>query len=336
MEGTGRPALISVIVPVYNIVGYLQRCVDSIRRQTWRNLEIILVDDGSTDNSGALAEKMALEDKRIRVFHKENGGSSSARNFGISQAKGDYIGFVDSDDYIEPEMYERLLAVALSENLLMVQTSRDEIDEQGNKMPDVCTPPERPELWECERFMRELLLHRGDCSFCTKLIHASLLKEERFPEGELNEDFNLLVRLLPKVPAVAILPEQDYHVFYRYGSNTRTRDEEEFPQVFTDIVRNADRVYEIVEKEYPQLLPEAMRFGLFQRLDYMLHIPVSRMTKDNDFYVEVKTYLGKHRKDVIGSAYLTRKNKVYLLLLGTAPRLVRRVHRMLMRARKKE
>lgn len=336
MEGTGRPALISVIVPVYNIVEYLQRCVDSIRRQTWRNLEIILVDDGSTDNSGALAEKMALEDKRIRVFHKENGGSSSARNLGISHARGDYIGFVDSDDYIEPQMYERLLSVALSENLLMVQTSRDEIDEQGNRMPDVCTPPDRPQLWECERFMRELLLHRGDCSFCTKLIHASLLKEERFPVGELNEDFNLLVRLLPKVPAVAILPEQDYHVFYRYGSNTRTRDEEEFPQVFTDIVRNADRVYEIVEKEYPQLLPEAMRFGLFQRLDYMLHIPVSRMTKDNAFYMEVKAYLRKHRKDVIGSAYLTGKNKVYLLLLGTAPRLVRRIHRMLMRGRKKE
>ncbi|MDO4302790.1 MAG: glycosyltransferase [Bacillota bacterium] len=336
MEGTGRPALISVIVPVYNIVEYLQRCVDSIRRQTWRNLEIILVDDGSTDNSGALAEKMALEDKRIRVFHKENGGSSSARNLGISHARGDYIGFVDSDDYIEPQMYERLLSVALSENLLMVQTSRDEIDEQGNKMPDVCIPPDVPQLWECERFMRELLLHRGDCSFCTKLIHASLLKEERFPVGELNEDFNLLVRLLPRVPAVAILPEQDYHVFYRYGSNTRTRDEEEFPQVFTDIVRNADRVYEIVKKEYPQLLPEAMRFGLFQRLDYMLHIPVSRMTRDNAFYMDVKAYLGKHRKDVIGSAYLTGKNKVYLLLLGTAPRLVRRVHRMLMRTRKKE
>lgn len=329
MEETGRPALISVIVPVYNIVDYLQRCVDSIRRQTWRNLEIILVDDGSTDNSGALAEKMALEDKRIRVFHKENGGSSSARNVGISHARGDYIGFVDSDDYIEPQMYERLLAVALSEKLLMVQTSRDEIDEQGNRMPDVCTPPERAELWECQRFMRELLLHRGDCSFCTKLLHASLLKEERFPEGELNEDFNLLIRLLPKVPAVAILPEQDYHVFYRYGSNTRTRNEEEFPQVFTDIVKNADRVYAIVEKEYPRLLPEAMRFGLFQRLDYMLHIPVSRMTKDNAFYLQVKSYLKNHRRDALKSPYLTRKNKIYLWLLGTAPRAVRKGHRMI-------
>ncbi|MDE7446390.1 MAG: glycosyltransferase [Lachnospiraceae bacterium] len=329
MEQPQRPALISVIVPVYNTYDLLSRCVNSIRRQTYRNLEIILVDDGSTDNSGALAEKMAMEDKRVRVFHKENGGSSSARNLGIEKARGDFIGFVDSDDYIEPEMYERLLAVAIEENLLMVQISRDEIDEQGNRMPDVCVPPEQPELWECENFMRELLLHRGDCSFCTKLLHASLLKEERFPEGELNEDFYLLVRLLPKIPAVAILPEQEYHVFYRYGSNTRTRNQDEFPQVFTDIVKNADRVYEIVGREYPALLPEAMRFGLFQRLDYMLHIPISLMNKENEFYCQVKNYLKKHRKDVLHSEYLTRRNKVYLLLLGTAPRFVRRVHKIL-------
>ncbi len=329
MEEERRPVLISVIVPVYNTVDLLPRCVNSIRRQTYRNLEIILVDDGSTDNSGAMAEKMALEDKRVRVFHKENGGSSSARNLGISRARGEYIGFVDSDDFIEPEMYERLLGVALEENLLMVQISRDEIDEEGNRLPDVCEPPEEPELWERQHFMRELLLHRGDCSFCTKLIHASLLKEERFPEGELNEDFYLLVRLLQRIPAVAILPQQDYHVFYRYGSNTRTRNKDEFPQVFTDIVRNADRVYEIVEKEYPELLPEAMRFGLFQRLDYMLHIPISLMNKDNVFYCQVKNYLKKHRKDVRISPYLTKKNKLYLLLLGTAPKLVRKVHRVL-------
>lgn len=329
MREKDRPVLISVIVPVYNVMEWLPRCVDSIRRQTYRNLEIILVDDGSSDNSGALAEKMAMEDKRIRVFHKKNGGSSSARNLGISKARGDYIGFVDSDDYIEPRMYERLLAAALSEKLLMVQTSRDEIDEQGNLMPDVCVPPQEPQILECEQFMRELLLHRGDCSFCTKLTHASLFERERFPEGELNEDFYLLVRLLPRVSGVAVLPEQDYHVFYRYGSNTRTRNREEFPQVFTDIVRNADRVYEIVEKEYPGLLPEAMRFGLFQRLDYMLHIPISCMNGKNTFYCEVKGYLKKHRREALSSPYLTRKNKVYLLLLGTAPKLVRRVHRML-------
>ena len=320
MEGTDRFPLISVIVPIYNVVDYLQRCVDSIRKQSYRNLEIILVDDGSTDNSGAMAEKFALEDKRIRVFHKENGGSSSARNLGIEKARGDFIGFVDSDDFIEPEMYERMLAVALQE--------------QGNRMPDVCTPPESLAFWESSRFMRELLLHRGDCSFCTKLVAASLLREERFPEGELNEDFHLLVRLLPEVPAIAILPEQDYHVFYRYGSNTRTRKEEEFPQVYTDIVKNADRVMEIVEAKYPELSEEAKRFALYQRLDYMLHIPISLMTKENSFYIQVRHYLKGHRWEAVRSPYLTKKNKTYLVLLGTAPKLVRKVHRMLKRISK--
>lgn len=329
-----RPILISVIVPIYNVVEWLPRCVNSIRRQTYRNIEIILVDDGSEDNSGAMAEKFALEDKRVRVFHKENGGSSSARNLGISQARGEYIGFVDSDDYIEPQMYERLVTTAIQENLLMVQISRDEIDEQGNLLADVCIPPQKPVLCDSRQFMRELLLHKGDCSFCTKLVHASLLKEERFPEGELNEDFHLLIRLLPKVSAVAILPEQDYHVFYRYGSNTRTRKKDEFPRVFTDIVNNADLAEKIVEEKYPELKEEAVRFALFQRLDYMLHIPVSMMNRENLFYIEVCGYLKKHKKDIRKNPYLTDKNKKYLQLFALAPAAVRKLHAQWMKIRK--
>ena len=326
MEQTEKQVLISVIVPIYNTVEYLPRCVDSIRRQTYRNLEIILVDDGSTDNSGAMAEKFALEDKRVKAFHKENGGSSSARNLGIEKASGDFIGFVDSDDYIEPEMYERLLFAALSENLMMVQCSRDEIDEQGNRMENVCTPPEEAILMEDENFMRELLMHRGDCSFCTKLTKASLLKNHHFPEGELNEDFRLLTELLAEIPAVMILPQQDYHVFYRYGSNTRTRNKDEFPRVFTDIVNNADRVEKLVLENYPSLTQEARRFALFQRLDYMLHIPISMMNKENVFYVQVCDYLKKHRKDIRKNPYLTKKNKQYLMLFSVAPAFVRKAH----------
>ena len=100
--------LISVIVPVYNVMNYLPRCVDSIRNQTYQNLEILLVDDGSTDGTGELCNRLGAADSRIRVFHKENGGSSSARNVGIAQASGEYLGFVDSDDFIDDTMYEQL------------------------------------------------------------------------------------------------------------------------------------------------------------------------------------------------------------------------------------
>ena len=101
--------LISIIVPVYKVEKYLQECVTSIQNQTYRNLEIILVDDGSPDKSGKLCNEYAKRDSRIKVIHKVNGGLSSARNAGLKIAKGEYIGFVDSDDYIRKNMYEKLL-----------------------------------------------------------------------------------------------------------------------------------------------------------------------------------------------------------------------------------
>lgn len=108
--------LISVIVPVYKAEPYLQRCVDSIRNQTYSNLEIILVDDGSPDRCGEMCDAFAKEDKRIRVFHKENGGQSSARNLGLNNMTGTYVGFVDSDDWIEPDMYEHLHDILVTHN----------------------------------------------------------------------------------------------------------------------------------------------------------------------------------------------------------------------------
>lgn len=329
-----RPILLSVIVPAFNAMDCLEKCVDSIRQHQIPNMEIIIVDDGSTDNTGALAEQMALYDKRIRVFHKENGGTSSARNLGLDNARGEYIGFVDADDYIEGDMYEKMIKAALSEHLLMVQTSRDEIDENGVKMDNVCEPPSEPMLFENKDIFRELLLHKGDCSFCTRITQRELFKELRFPEGELNEDFLLLVQMLPSVPFIGILPFQDYHVVYRMCSNTRTKDENEFSRVFTDIVVNADRVQKIVEKEYPDLLKESFRFGLFQRLDYMLHIPIKKMNRGNEFYIQVRKYLRRNKYKVQRNPYLTKRDKQYIFILGTVPKLARKIHYLKMKGRK--
>ena len=99
---------ISIIVPVYNVEKYLKKCIDSIVNQTYKNLEIILVDDGATDRSGEICDELAKLDNRIKVYHKKNGGLSDARNYGVERATGSYVGFVDSDDYIDAEMYEKL------------------------------------------------------------------------------------------------------------------------------------------------------------------------------------------------------------------------------------
>ena len=321
-----KEPLISIIIPIYNIMDCLEKCVDSCINQTYKNIEIIMVDDGSTDGTGALCDKIKEKDNRIRVFHKENGGSSSARNLGIEQAKGEYFGFVDSDDFISPTMYEELVKAVLQFEVPIAQVSRDEIDDKGNKLPDVCIPPEEAFLCTSDKFMEELLMHRGDCSFCTKLIKKDLFTDKRFPVGKLNEDFYLLLQMLKEVKGIYILPEQLYHVFYRIGSNTRKKDKNEFSRVFTDIVENADVAQEIVDKHYPDLKEVCIRFGLFQRLDYMLHIPVVQMNSGNEFYVKVKKYLRNHWKDTLTNVHLTKKNKVYLLLLTVAPKTVRFLH----------
>ena len=321
--------LISVIVPVYNIKECIGRCVDSILAQTWENLEVLLVDDGSTDGTGELLDEIQKKDGRIRVFHKENGGSSSARNLGIREAKGAYLGFVDSDDYIAPVMYERLYLAIQETGMPIAQGARSEIDENGNALPDICMPPDTQTVYDSETFMRELLQHKGDCSFCTKLTGVSLFNNREFPEGKLNEDFYVLVKMLPEIEGIVSVPERVYTVFYRIGSNSRTGSREKFSRVYGDCVDNADMVAEIVKRHYPQLKKTALRFGLYQRLEYLLHIPIGEMQETNKQYKDIARYLRKNRVEILRNAELIKKQKIYLLLFSVMPALSRKIHRRL-------
>lgn len=126
--------LISVIVPIYNVEKYLDKCVQSIVNQTYKNLEIILVDDGSPDNCCQLCDDWAKRDSRIKVIHKENGGVSSARNVALDAANGDYVGFVDGDDYIEPVMYEKLLSCAMANNADIVVCNNSNETEDAEQL----------------------------------------------------------------------------------------------------------------------------------------------------------------------------------------------------------
>ena len=258
---------ISVIVPVYNSINCLERCVRSICAQTYPEIEILLIDDGSTDGTDKLCERLAAEDTRIRTYHKKNGGASSARNVGLKIAEGAYLGFVDSDDYIEPYVYEEMMRALEEGGYSVVQISRDEVDEEGERLPDICIPPE--EEWFCnsEIFLRELLLHKGDCSFCTKLFSRETFAGRHFPEGKLNEDFSLFLEILQEIPGVYILPKQGYHVVCRQDSTTRKKSKDSFSRVFLDIVDNADAVQKLVDSKYPDLHRYAVRFNLYQRLD---------------------------------------------------------------------
>ena len=325
--------LITVIIPVYNVKDFLTRCVHSVTRQTYRRLEILLVDDGSTDGSGELCDRLAEEDSRIQVFHKKNGGSSSARNKGLELSKGEFVGFVDSDDYIEPDMYEKLIQGIQEYGAGIAQIGRNEIDEKGNLLPDICIPPAGREFLSSRDFMRELLMHRGDCSFCTKLIRRELMEGRQFPEGKLNEDFWLLIQMLPETKGILSLPDYGYHVFYRLGSNSRRVDADDFPRVFGDCVDNADLARELTAEHYPELSREAFRFGVFQRLEYLLHIPISRMTKENRQYRDIVRDLRKCWAPAMANPLLTGKNKLYHTLFAISPKGIRVLHRALRKRR---
>ena len=322
---------LTVIIPAYNIEDLLGKCVESVVAQDYPGdlLEIIIVDDGSTDSTGAVADDYASRYPNVTALHKENGGSSSARNLGIAHATGEYLGFVDSDDYVDPRMYSTLMDAARRYDADMVQVSRDEIAEDGQMLPDVITPPEKETIITPKEHLRTLLMFTGDASFCTKITRRAVFGDDlRFPEGELNEDFYLMTKALDRVNKLVILPDKYYHVFYRIGSNTRKRaeDKDYFPRVFTDIVRNADVALKDVSEKYPDLVPEAMRFGFHQRLDYLLHIPVSKMTGDNSFYMNVVQNIRKNVPEIMSNKYLSKRDKIYLLILAPAPRLVRKLH----------
>ena len=251
---TEQNCLISVIVPVYNILDCLERCVNSICAQTWKNLEILLVDDGSTDGTGKLCDLLAEKDDRIRVFHKPNGGSSSARNLGISMAKGKWIGFVDSDDWIEPQMYERLYEAATAAGTSIAQASRDEIDEDYHKRPDVCTPPEQEVTCTAEDFLKTLLLHQGDCSFCTKLIKKSLFEGHRLTMVNIWATFcNPCLSEMPELGELAAEYAKEEGGVQIIGICTDITDLS--GNTTQEAVDGAKQIVEMTGAAYPHLIP---------------------------------------------------------------------------------
>ena len=241
------------------------------------------------------------------------------------------MGFVDSDDYVDADMYERLYGAIEKTGMPVAQVGRDEIDKDGNILPNICEPVATEQVIPAEGFLKELLMHRGDCSFCTKLLRKDLFTIEQFPVGAPNEDFHLLVKMLTReesaVPGIACIPGQAYHVFYRPDSNTR--DKNRFSRVFADNIDNADMVLALVDKKYPELSEIAFRFGIFQRLDYLLHIPIAQMTGDNAFYRRVVRDLRHGWWRAMKNPWLTKKNKCYHTLFAIAPKGIRVLHKKL-------
>ena len=205
---------ISVIVPVYKTEGLLDRCVESIVGQTYKNLEIILVDDGSPDNCPAMCDEWAEKDSRIRVIHKENGGVSSARNAALDIATGDYIGFVDSDDWIEPEMYSSLIQKISESGKNIALCSYYAVEISGERYECRCVVDK--EVLDKDDYFRFIVLGGDGGYIWNRLYDADILKEVRFDEDIwYSEDLLFNFKTAQKSNGAAILDKIEYNYFQK-------------------------------------------------------------------------------------------------------------------------
>lgn len=214
--------LISVIVPVYKVEPYLRKCVDSILAQTYQDLEIILVDDGSPDACGAICDEYAKQDNRITVIHKPNGGLSDARNAGLDVMTGKYVAFVDSDDWIAPRMYETLLRILKQFRADMAFGGVADDLEQNGKITTVKISHYGDEPF-CESATEAMRRYfHGSWAAWDKLYDADLFRDIRYPVGEINEDEAIVLQLLSKCTRVCYTNEVFYHYMRRPSSGSIT------------------------------------------------------------------------------------------------------------------
>lgn len=307
--------LISVIVPVYNVAAYLSRCVESIRAQSYENLEILLVDDGSNDDSGRICEEYAEKDARIRVIHKENGGLSSARNVGLDVSSGQYIGFVDSDDWIEPEMYTEMLLMMKKQEAHLVCAGRYDVDGgTGEKTVGLC--PQRLECVSGEELAGRIFLwDHCDSSACDKLYHRELFDGIRYPEGKTCEDVPVTYRLALKARCAVLCDRPFYNYYHRSGSISKGAGITEKTFHYS---QHTALILEDIRKNHPKIAPQAeflrvhSLYHILLRLDHAA--PDIRKTYRGE-YRKARAELAKHWKFILTCPWLTKQQRVTDLLL---------------------
>lgn len=231
--------LITVIVPVFNVEAYLEKCIRSILSQNYRKLEIILVDDGSSDLCGEFCDRYLKRDSRIQVVHKKNGGLSSARNAGLEVTSGDYVGFVDSDDYIEPEMYETLLEGIEKNKSDIAICGYNRVDGEGNVISSVTYSDaalSRNQAFE--------MLCQGNVYFaivCNKLFRSEVVGNKRFMMGKIHEDEFIIHHLYGEAGLITTVSQALYNYLYRPSSimGMERKSLKEFDGVEADLDRVA-------------------------------------------------------------------------------------------------
>ena len=313
---------ISIVIPVYNVENYLQYSVGSLRKQTYENIEIILVDDGSTDSSGEICDQYAREDDRIKVLHIENGGLSNARNTGVKESSTDWIVFIDSDDYYDHRAIEYLVKLRDKYRVDLVATPVIEVrnyensDFLGDFREKYSGKLDRRTALEQMFYGNYVGTHSGG-----KLYKKEILLRFPYPNGMLYEDLALAYEHIASCENIAVSDLNLYKYYRRPGSIVNSK----YSDRLLDFYKAMEWNRNYIERDYPN--DKEMRRALNVRYVFNgLHIVHAMLS--SDMYAEVnkirKEYI-QYFKDVILNSNVTRKNKVKYLMLLVSPKLYEKI-----------
>ena len=304
---TNNNGLISIIVPVYNVEKYLNRCVDSIVNQTYKNIEIILVDDGSKDRSGEICDFYAKNDDRIQVIHKKNGGLSDARNHGIKIAKGAYISFVDSDDWIEEDIYEKCMNSNKKYNADIINFAI-QINHSDGKFYNQSIKKEKI-LYDNEGLIYLNTFKNLDISACNKIFRTSLFNDIEFPFGKLCEDCYIMFKLFHKAKSVLVTPYIGYHYFKRKGSITISEN------INLDYLYAYEEQMNYFRENIPELLFIAESSYAFANVT-TFNNAIMKKKIQKALIKDTRKNAGKYSKSVSKNRYLSEGKKIQFFIFN--------------------
>lgn len=306
MDLTDSP-LISVVIPLYNVDRYLSRCLDSVVAQTYKNLEILLIDDGSTDRGPSICDEYATKDPRIVVVHKENGGLSDARNKGIDEMTGTYVTFIDSDDYVDEDYVETLYNMIAEDNTKLSICSHRVLYDTG-KIIEKATG-ERSVL-DSKTVLERILYDEGiDLSSWAKLYSSELFMDVRFPVGRVFEDSATTYKLVDLCDRVSLNSVSKYNYMIRSNSISTSK----FTSKKMDLITATDEMTAYIAGKYPDLQKACDR-----RLMYAYLSTLSQLVKDTSKHKEesvLMNYINSNKKRVLKDRRIPKRDRLALYSL---------------------
>ena len=307
--------LISIIIPVYNVEPYLSKCIKSIINQTYKKLEIILINDGSTDNSLKICKEYAKKDSRIKVINKKNGGLSSARNKGIENSKGKYLIFIDSDDYIDLTMVEKLYTNLL-ENNADISICNHYYDYQNNNLKVKSFPKDKLLVTEKEKYYNIY----NDYSVATIIACAKIYKREifndiKYPIGMVHEDEAIVLDILEKANRISYFNEPLYYYVQRQNSITN-----KFNLKRLDIITiHENRINKLKEKKDEYLL--YLEYKTYTKRLIKIIVPGLYSIKENEKAKYYKEKYQKLIKYILSNFNISNKERIKWVIIKIFPNL---------------